>query len=195
MGVTWKYDTMFNSAFTESNLQELFYNARVETIAVDYEPTDTYESLVEDVNKISSEVDYIMGYSFGCLLAVATAQKNTKGIILLDANSLGGNGGKNYIENVETANNYFEKDLAVVNKKLKDIPEKLIINPYKPKTFLIFSDYGNKNNNLCTHGMYLRALGKVNKTVIKHSSHYIMIEPARFELAKEILGIMNEHNR
>jgi hypothetical protein len=193
MGVTWKYDTMFNSAFTEHNFQQLLFKAGVETISVDYELSDTYESLVEDVNKITPEVDFIMGYSFGCLLAVATAQKNTKGIILLDANSLGGNAGLNYIQDKETAQQFFERDLATKNEKLKDIPEKLIINPYKPKTFLIFSEYGDKNNNLATHGMYLRALGKVNKTVIRHSSHYIMIEPARFELAKEVIGIMNAH--
>lgn len=191
MGVTWKYDTMFNSAFTEHNLQQLLYNAGVETIAVDYEQTDTYHSLIEQVNQITPEVDYIMGYSFGCLLAVATAQKNTKGIILLDTNSLGGNEGKNYIQDKETAGKYFQKDLETKNDKLKDVPEKLVITPHKPKTFLVFSEYGDKNNNICTHGMYLRALGKVKKTVIKKSSHYIMLEPARFELAKEIIGIMN----
>jgi hypothetical protein len=193
MGGTWKYNTMFNSLFTENNLQELLYNAGIETIAVDYDSNDTYQSLVNDVNKLTSEVDFIMGYSFGVLIGIATAQKNTKGLILLDANSIGGNECINYIEDKETANKYFEIDLASRNENLKSFTEgKLIITSHKPKTLLIFSEFGDKNNNLCTHGMYLASLGKRKKVVVKNSSHYIMIEPTRFELTNHILEFINE---
>lgn len=190
MGVTWKYDTMFNSAFTEHNLQQLLYNAGVETIAIDYEPTDTYESLVEDIKQITPDVDYIMGYSFGCFLAIATATENTKGIILLDPNAEINHNQKKYIEDIETANKFFERDLLSKNKNLGVI-DKLIISPNKTKTLLLFSGWGDSNNSLCTNGMYLKFLGEKKKVVIKKSSHYIMLEPTRFALAKEILGFMN----
>ena len=187
MGGTWKNDTMFDSVFTENNLQQLLYKAGVETISVDYDNNDTYQSLIKDIGEITPEVDYIMGYSFGVLIAIATAQQNTKGLILLDANSIGGNDCKTYIEDKQIANKYFERDLQSRNEKLKNFTEgKLTISPHKPETLLVFSDFGDKNNNLCTHGMYLRMLGKLRKKVIRNSSHFIMLEPARFELAKEI---------
>lgn len=186
MGVTWKYDTMFNSSFTEQNLQDLLYDAGVETIAVDYEPSDTYESLVDDISKITPDVDYIMGYSYGCFLAVATANANTKGIILLDPNAEINHSQKKYINDIDVANEFFERDLLAKNKNLGEI-DKMIISPSKPKTLLLFSEWGNNNNSLCTKGMYLAALGKKQKVVIKKSSHYIMLEPARFMLAKEIM--------
>lgn len=190
MGVTWKYDTMFNSAFTEHNLQQLLYNAGVETIAIDYEPTDTYESLVEDIKQITPDVDYIMGYSFGCFLAIATTSENTKGIILLDPNAEINHNQKKYIEDIETANKFFERDLLSKNKNLGVI-DKLIISPNKTKTLLLFSGWGDSNNSLCTNGMYLKFLGEKKKVVIKNSSHYIMLEPTRFTLAKEIMEFMN----
>lgn len=190
MGVTWKYDTMFNSAFIEHNLQQLLYNAGVETIAIDYEPTDTYESLVEDIKQITPDVDYIMGYSFGCFLTIATTSENTKGIILLDPNAEINHNQKKYIEDIETANKFFERDLLSKNKNLGVI-DKLIISPNKTKTLLLFSGWGDSNNSLCTNGMYLKFLGEKKKVVIKNSSHYIMLEPTRFTLAKEIMEFMN----
>ena len=206
MGVTWKYDTMFNSAFTEHNLQQLLYNAGVETIAIDYEPTDTYESLVEDIKQITPDVDYIMGYSFGCFLAIATTSENTKGIILLDPNAEINHNQKKYIEDIETANKFFERDLLswrmdfnwspfgrdlLSKNKNLGVIDKLIISPNKTKTLLLFSGWGDSNNSLCTNGMYLKFLGEKKKVVIKNSSHYIMLEPTRFTLAKEIMEFMN----
>jgi len=186
MGVTWKYDTMFNSTFTDQNLQDLLYNAGVETIAVDYEPSDTYESLVEDLKELATDVDYIMGYSFGCFLAIASSTENTKGIILLDPNAEINHNQKKYIEDIETANRFFERDLSTKNKNI-GVVDRLIISPNKTKTLLLFSEWGNSNNSLCTNGMYLKFLGEKKKVVIKNSSHYVMLEPARYILAKEIM--------
>lgn len=190
MGATWKHDTMFGSVFTEHNMQDLLYKSGIETISVEYEKHDTFYSLLNEIKLLSQESDYILGYSFGCYLAIASATKNIKGIILLDPNVPTGNSGEKYITNIDTANKFFERD--ILNKNLNLKPRNIVGVNYKPEISIIFSEYGYKNNEMFKIQKYLDFYKKVDISFVENSSHFLMLEPARFELTKKILEFMGK---
>ncbi len=189
MGKTWKNDTMFDSVFIKDNMQSLLFNSGVETISVEYEKQDTFESLHKQISILSEEVDYILGYSFGSYLALASATKNVKGIMLLDPHVLNGNDAENFIEDKQTAKPFFERDILNKNNDLRI--QNFAISNYRPELLLIFSEYGSKNNELQKYAGYLNFYKTVNQITIDNSSHLLMLENARFNLADTILDFMN----
>lgn len=189
MGATWKYDTMFSCHFIEDNFQTLLYNAGVETIAVDYSIDDTYDSIVDSVIPLAKNVDYIFGYSYGCLVALSCVDFRTKGVILLDPKTIINHNQQKYITDINTANIYFDRDLSNKNQNLASI-SKLRFSRWRKPTTVIWSEYGANNNTIGDIGKLVSQLN-VNEYTITNSSHYIMMEEGRKELANKTLEIMN----
>jgi hypothetical protein len=202
-GAIWKHHSFFAANFLEPNFQQLLLNAGVEIIACEYESTDTYQTIIDQVVSISSQADYIMGLCWGVWPAIAATQANTKALICFDPSVVFPGGAEarcwgdlddaNYIPwpDKQKVKSILMQNLLIKNPNLVP-PETAIVSPHKPKTFFIFSNYGVRWNVLGTHGQYLQHLGPViYRPGIKNSSHYLMIEPRRFELANEVLSIMD----
>jgi hypothetical protein len=189
MGATWKYDTMFSCHFIKDNFQTLLYNAGVETIAVDYSIDDTYDSIVDAVKPLVNNVDYIFGYSYGCLIALSCVTNRTKGVILLDPKTIINHNQQKYIKDIDTANKYFDRDISNKNQNIASI-SKLRFSPIRKPTHLIWSDYGHNNNTIEDIDRLMSQL-ELHEYTIQNSSHYILMEEGRFELASKTLEIMN----
>jgi hypothetical protein len=189
MGATWKYETMFGSSFLEDNFESLLNSHGIETYAIDYEKDETFADVVNACRDI--DVDYLMGYSLGCFLALT--RQNTKGVILLDPQSIVDHTQHKYIEDIDTANKFFDNDIANKNHAVSSTLDFSLIKPIRQRTLFLFSEYGkNKNSLMLDNGKCFRALRNKVEVVIPNSSHYIMLEPARFAAAKAISDFINE---
>lgn len=188
MGGTWKYKTMFGSAFTENNFESILNSYGIETYAIDYEKGDTFIDVVTACRFIKT--NYTMGYSLGCMLALACVHKDTKGLILLDPQSVVDHNQHKYISDINTANAFFDTDIANKNHNVNNTLNFDIINfrmLNTVKTLFLFSQYGNDNNYLETDkGLCFNSLRNKHKVVIPNSSHYLLLEPTRFDVAKAI---------
>jgi len=189
MGATWKHKTMFASSFVENNFQNLLNSAGVETYSVDYDINDTFPEVVDQCKNIKA--DYIMGYSFGCFPAIACLNGNTKGLILLDADSIVDHNQTKYIEDIDTANRFFEEDIKNKNNVIGKTLDFSLLKPVKHKTLFLFSEYGYTNNNLDNPKNVFMNISNKTTSVIPRSSHYIMIEPARFNATNSIMEFMD----
>jgi alpha/beta superfamily hydrolase len=189
MGATWKHDTMFSCHFIKDNFETLLYNAGVETVAVDYSIDDTYDSIVDAVKPLANKVDYIFGYSYGCLIALSCVTHRNNGIILLDPKTVINHNQRKYIKDIDTANIYFDRDISNKNQNLASI-SKLRFSPVRKPTHLIWSDYGYHNNTIGDIGRLMAQL-QLSEYKIENSSHYIIMEDTRIQLANKTLEIMN----
>lgn len=184
MGATWKYETMFGSTFLPDNFESLLNSHGIETYSVDYGKDDTFNDVVSACKEI--HFDYVMGYSLGCFLAIALANQS-KGIILLDPNSHIDHSQQKYIQDIDTANKFFDSDIENKNHNVHTTLDFSLIKPTNKKTLFLFSEYGKNNNSLMTDsGKCFRMLRNKTTVVIPESSHYIMLESKRFEAAKII---------
>lgn len=194
MGGTWKYKTMFGSAFTENNFESILNSYGIETYAIDYEKGDTFTEVVTACRNIKT--NYIMGYSLGCMPALACVHKDTKGLILLDPQSVVDHNQQKYIVDIGTANTFFDNDIANKNHAVGTTLNFAMVNfpvVNSIKTLFLFSQYGKDNNYLETDkGLCFRSIRNKCTTVIPNSSHYIMLEPARLDAAKSIMDHINE---
>jgi hypothetical protein len=202
-GAIWKHHSFFAANFLEPNFQQLLFDAGVEIIACEYESTDTYQTIIDQVVSISSQADYIMGLCWGLWPAIAAAQANTKALICFDPSVIFPGGAEaccwgdlndqNYIPwpDKQKVKSILMQNLLIKNPNLVP-PETAIVSPHKPKTFFIFSSWGVKFNVLGACGQYLQHLGPViYRPAIRYSSHLFMIEPRRSELVDELLSIMD----
>jgi hypothetical protein len=185
MGATWKYETMFGSSFIKDNFESLLNSHDIETYSVDYDKEETFSDIVKACGDINA--DYIMGYSLGCFLALACNKQTTKGIILLDPQSIIDHTQKKYIEDIDTANKFFDNDIANKNHAVSNTIDFSLIKPIRNKTLFVFSEYGRSKNHLMDpKNICFRSIPNKQTVVIPNSSHYIMLEPARFDAAKVI---------
>lgn len=185
MGATWKYETMFGSSFLEDNFESILNANGIETYSIDYEQGDTFKDVVTACCDI--KVDYVMGYSLGCFLAMACLNETSRGLILLDPQSIVDHSQEKYIEDIDTANKFFDNDIANKNHSVSTTLDFSLMRPIKQKTLFLFSHYGKTKNSLMTdNGKCFRMIRNKSTVVIPNSSHYIMLEPARFEAAKAI---------
>jgi pimeloyl-ACP methyl ester carboxylesterase len=191
MGATWKYETMFGSSFLEDNFESLLNSHGIETYAIDYEKDETFVDVVNACRDIN--VDYVMGYSLGCFLALAYPKQTTKGIILLDPQSIVDHSQKKYIEDIHTANKFFDNDIQNKNHAVSSTLDFSLIKPVHQKTMFLFSEYGKVKNSLMDpKNIQFRTIPNKKTVVIPNSSHYIMLEPARFDAANAISDFINE---
>jgi hypothetical protein len=185
MGATWKYETMFGSSFIEDNFESLLNSHGIETYSIDYDAGETFVDVVNGCRDIN--VDFIMGYSLGCFLAMACLHQKHKGMILLDPQSIIDHNQPKYIEDIDTANKFFNTDIANKNHAVSNTIDFSLIKPARNKTLFLFSEYGRSKNHLMDpKNICFRSIPNKQTVVIPNSSHYIMLEPARFDAAKTI---------
>lgn len=189
MGATWKHKTMFASSFLENNFQNLLNSAGVETYSVEYDIDDTFPEVVNQCKNIKA--DYIMGYSFGSFPALASLRPTTKGLVLLDPDSIVDHTQKKYIEEIEAANKFFDDDIKNKNMVISKTLDFSLIKPVRQRTLFLFSEYGFSNNNLNNPKNVVAKITNKTTVVIPESSHYIMMEPARFNAFNAIMEFMD----
>ena len=191
-GATWKRKTMFAPSFINNNFETILLNAGVGLSQVEYDVSDTHESILSASEQLYNQHDFIFGYSYGCLPALkhANANTNIKGIILLDPSALPNNQQQKYIIEIEEANKNFAEDMSVRNKTLWDKYPRIDYSNIRCKVLVVYSEYGINNKS---DGVKIHFLQNKKVIVINESSHYIMMEPKRFELANHILEFINGH--
>lgn len=176
---------MFGSSFIEDNFESLLNCHGIETYSIDYDAGETFVDVVNACRDIN--VDYIMGYSLGCFLAMACLNQNHKGMILLDPQSVVDHTQRKYIKDIDTANTFFNTDILNKNHAVSDTIDLSLMKSVRNKTLFLFSEYGRFNNHLLDKkNTCFRSISNKKIVTIPNSSHYIMLEPARFRAAKTI---------
>jgi hypothetical protein len=170
MGQTWKYKTMF------AEFGDLLVDTEI--IAVDYDVSDTHESIFKESKELVStfKPDYLMGYCYGSFVCINSADSDVKGIILLDPSSK--------IKTLDTSH----EDVQTRNLNITEPIPRIPLDKIACKVDVIFTTEGLTGNKT---GMQIQHIKNKQIHTIENSTHMIMIEPARYELAKRILEIMN----
>lgn len=168
MGQTWKYKTMF------AEFGDLLIDTEI--IAVDYDVTDTHESIFKESKELVSKFkpDYLMGYCYGSFVCINCADENTKGIILLDPSSK--------IKPLDQTHEDVISKNVNITKPIPRIP----LDKVRCKVDVIYTTEG-----LGGVGMQIQHIKNKQIHTIENSTHMIMIEHNRYELANKILEIMD----
>lgn len=187
MGRTWKYKTMFDLDMEEDSFGDILYNAGIEVVAVDWDRNDDHQMIFQKCRELVNRYnpDFIMGYCYGCFVCGVLPNNKTKHIFLLDP-SAEVSQQKDFVPEFLPL---MEKDLTTKNirldAKLPPIPFDKIkcgVTIFKTRDCSVL-DQPNR-----MQVKYIK-----NKTIVDlpEASHYILIEPARYDLANRILEIMN----
>jgi hypothetical protein len=168
MGQTWKYKTMF------AEFSDLLIDTEI--IAVDYDITDTHDSIFKESKELVSKFkpDYLMGYCYGGFVCINCADHNTKGIILLDPSAK--------VKSVDPTH----EDVISKNTNLSKPIPKTPLDKVACKVDIIYTTEGLNGS-----GMQIQYIKNKQIHTIEDSTHMIMIEKNRYELADKILEIMD----
>jgi pimeloyl-ACP methyl ester carboxylesterase len=211
-GATWKISSMFDINTNEGSFCDLLLKHNIEVFSFDL-PNTNHDNIVSNVRQLveTHGINYIMGYSYGCISAIECALTHKlDGIILLDPFS------GVPVPSV-TIDNNFEYTVSEIKKlvddttSIKDEIKKLYIDslstgekftaPTFPKKlvmdrkFLKLSAWTNIGLVSCP--VYVaftstaRALIKdyflrFKQKTYTSSSHWILLEDGRFDLANDI---------
>jgi hypothetical protein len=189
MGKAWKYESMFDLDMKEDSFGDILFNAGVDVVAVDYDQFDTHDQIYKQA--ITSEKlfkpDFVMGYCYG---AFPAAHCSKSGLILLDPCAKPCLPENSSIVDMDSFMPKYEYDTVTSNK--------LILEPTLPTPLdkilfnvNIFLSAENENSEKDMRGLKYRHIKNKQIQVIPDSTHWIMIEPARYTLANKILEIMN----
>jgi hypothetical protein len=192
-GATWKYKTMFSPIVIPDSVEDLLFASGMDIISVDYDITDTHETVLPATKELAKDVDYIFGYSYGCIAAVNAVDKNTKGFILLDPSPIPNDKQTRYFQE-ELFKDLLECDLKSRNTNFSSKPPKFEHeSAYDCNLLVVLSEYCYNNNKLNTpEGMFLNSYRNKTVEVINDSSHFVMIEQGRYELVNKIINFINK---
>lgn len=175
MGQTWKYESMF------APFSILLNQVGIDTVAVDWEKTDTHESIWESTKKLTLDYkpDYLFGYCYGSFVCVNAWNPTIKGIIMLDPSS-----------EKKDLSCIFPRNEDVINRNmniLKPIP-RIPIDKVKCKVDIIYTSEGYLNR---IDGMQTKFFKNKKEHIIPDTHHKIMCDNDNVKLLKIITEIVN----
>jgi pimeloyl-ACP methyl ester carboxylesterase len=211
-GATWKIASMFDLKSDEDSFCDLLLQDNIEVFSFDLPDTD-HVSVVNKVKQLVEEykINYIMGYSYGCISAIECALTHQlDGIILLDPFS---GVPTPSVEN----NNTFEytvseikqliNDATAINDNIKKLyldslsandkftaptyPKKLVMD----RKFLNLIAWTNIGLIRCpvftaftstARPQVKNYFSRFKQKTFTNSSHWILLEDGRFTLAAEV---------
>lgn len=187
-GATWKRNTMMAPNFIENNFESILVNSNVGLSHVEYDQSDTHQTILRDLYHVSKNYDFLFGYCYGCLPALKLCNENTKGIILLDPSTRIRNTENTYIIELDEAKKSFAKDASVRNMKLFEEFGQIKYSSINCKVLIIYSEYALNNN---FEGIKINKIKNKKIVNVSESSHFILMEPKRFEVSQHILEFVN----
>lgn len=217
-GATWKYKSMFDIDIDEDSFCDILVANGIEVFSFDLSNTDYNDVLNKTKMLVKNfEIDYIMGYSFGCIAASECAlELNLSGIILLDPFSPPAP-----IKNTEI-DNQFKYQISDIKETLdtktfikehikqahiKTLSDSdILMSPTFPKKlvsdgkFSTLPAWTEVNNISCpiyaaftnTAKDFVKNYYKVaEQKTYANNTHWILLEDGRVELAKDILEFVH----
>jgi hypothetical protein len=191
MGKTWKYKSMFNLSMKEESFGDILYNAGVEVMAVDYDQFDSHEEIYSKAKELESQFkpDFVMGYCYGSF--PASYCNSNKGLILLDPCAR-----QSFVENSNIIDReafipLYQDDTEKKNQIISTPPLPVPLDKLTHRVNIFLSVENETSEQEDERGIKYRFIKNKKIQVIPNSSHWIMIESARYELANRILEIMN----
>jgi hypothetical protein len=186
MGKTWKYKTMFDLDMEEDSFADILYNAGIDVISVDWQTGDTHQTIFKKCRDLVNiqNPDYIMGYCYGCAVASAIGNNKTKHMFMLDPCP----DKSKQTEFIPEFATLMNDDIKNRNLNLDEKLPQIALDKIKcPVTIFNTSDSSEMDKQNSLQVKFIK-----NKTVVDlQGSHYVLIEPARYELANKIMEIMN----
>jgi hypothetical protein len=213
MGATWHNKCMFDLESDQDSFATILQQAGIETYTFDNLP-DGHEAnvnfAVELVNR--SKIDYILGYSYGCITACDVAKRTTvKGVMLLDPISLV------KVNKYRDGNNFIiiknDVELALVENKVKitdnvssaylqalSSGDTLTVPTYPGETYKKCDYFKSELFNKFNVQMFLtsqsveesRSWCPESTVYYPESSHWILLESGRKDLADDIVKFINQ---
>jgi len=180
---------MFNLKMKEESFGDILYNAGVDVTAVDHDQFDTHELIYKTAKQVERDFkpDFVMGYCYGAFSAAHCAKT---GLILLDPCAKPCSPENSSIVDMDAFMPKYEYDTATKNELISEPPLSIPLDKIAFKVN-IFLSVENKNSEEDMRGLKYRHIKNKEIQVIPDSTHWIMVEPARYTLANKILEIMN----
>lgn len=214
MGATWHTKCMFDLDCDEDSFADILYELGIETYTFDNLP-DSHKSNVELAIKLINDynIDYILGYSYGCITACDVAQLTTiRGIMLLDPKS------QTKVNKTRVADTFtltkHDVDAALTKNSVAisvAMHRAHIDALSQSDTFTVpvypvdtigehsrFSDdlLGQSNLRLFLTGHSTKEVQHWNPAITTYypdSSHWILLEKQRYALAQDVAQFITTH--
>lgn len=178
MGQTWKYNTIFAPTDLNPSIADLFYDAGVEVVAVDWDSDDTHQTIYKQAKLLvlKERPDWIFGYCYGSFVAINSVTPDVAGVFLLDPSS------QYSFSEKETSHEDFLQANTNISSNIPPVP----LDRIKQPVHIFYTKHADEDGGLRVK--YIK-----NKTIhnMKEHGHKIMMEDGRFKLVEEMLKVMN----
>lgn len=218
-GATWKIKSMFDIDINSDSFCDLLIKNNIEVFSFDL-PETSHIDLVNTAQILIEQhsIDYVMGYSYGCISSVELALTNDlKGVILLDPYQTNFkripaiDTGKTLRFKVQDVKNIVD-EVTVMNDEVKQAyltslsdTEEFVVPRY-PKTLVTNQNF--LNLSAWTEIRFVKCpiytvfsavatqavknyLHMFDHKTYKDNSHWILLEDARFDLADTVVKFID----
>jgi hypothetical protein len=208
MGATWHTKSMFDLDSDEDSFADILSHMGIETYAFDNLPAGHTANVGLAVDLIAQfGIDYVMGYSYGCLTAYDVArQTNIKGLVFLDPVSTPKVKKRRVGDFFEISKASIESALIENNTSIADNIRIAHINALSTSDTLMVPTYPvTKYRESDCFGLDMFAELNIkmfltsqsteesrtwspSSTYYPNSSHWIMLEAGRYALAHDVVN-------
>jgi hypothetical protein len=211
MGATWHTKCMFDLDCAEDSFATLLHKGGIETYTFDIPTTDHQSNVDIAVSLVKQyEIDYILGYSYGCITALDVA-KQTKiaGLMFLDPRSQVTVTKQHTDNKILVTRDNVDLALRENNVNITDVVRQahlaalsntdVLVVPTYPGPVCRQTEYFKPANltelfNKQKIQLFLTSQSKeetklwnpANTIFYPDSSHWILLEPSRYQLAQDI---------
>ena len=175
----------------EESFGDILFNAGVEVMAVDWDMGDTHQEIYDKAKELKETYnpDYIMGYCYGAFPAMHCC--GDKPVFLLDPCAKNSFPENSKIVDMEVFMPKYRYDTDTKNTTIGTPPLPIQLDKIKQRINIFVTVENQNSEQENERGARYRFLKNKNVQLIPDSTHWIMIEPARYTLANKILEIMN----
>ncbi len=207
MGATWHTKCMFDLDSEQDSFATILQQLGIETYTFDNSlngHNDNVNFAVELIKQF--DIDYVMGYSYGCITAYDVAQcVAVKGVMLLDPASLARVNKKRIGNNFVLAKKDVRSALVENNTDISGLVSDSYINAVSDKEIFTVPTYPMDAYKECDYfnpgvldqsnaHMFLTSQSTPESRTwlpestmyYPESSHWIMLEPGRYNLANDV---------
>ena len=213
MGATWHTKAMFDLDSDEDSFADILSHMGIETYAFDNLPTGHAANIDFAVDLINQfGIDYVMGYSYGCLTAYDVAkQTNIKGLVFLDPASTPKVKKRRVGDFFLIPKANLDLALTKKNTNVADNIRIASINAFGTKDVLKIPTYPTvvmrNNSNLFGPSIFTKLNVRLfltsqgteeaktwspSFTYYPNSSHWIMLESGRYALAHDVVNFIKD---
>jgi esterase/lipase len=211
MGATWHTKCMFDLECAEDSFATLLHKSGIETYTFDIPVTDHQTNVDIAVELVKQyEIDYILGYSYGCITAIDVAKQiKIAGLMFLDPRSQV-TVNKQYIDNkILVTRNNVELALHENNVNITNVMRQAHLSALSDTDILTVPPYPGP---VCRQTEYFepasltelfntqkiqlfltsqskeetRSWNPANTIFYPNSSHWILLESGRRQLAQDV---------